>query len=67
MSRLKSYSTRYLLSLLDFCRKNGPQRFFPTGNLLTFEELKKELKTRPHVPNKQESKAARKQRKRLGS
>lgn len=69
MRSIQSLSTRELLSLLAAARRCGG-RYYPSGEegqgeCLTVAELKAELATREHVPNKMESKLLRQQAARL--
>lgn len=61
---LKTLHTRKLLDILKSCRIHGFWDVIDknSGHVVTLEELKTELATREHVPNKQEAKALRKER-----
>jgi hypothetical protein len=61
---LKNEPTRVLLQWLNIARKcNGYDPFYDgLGDVFTIEEIKTELATREHIPNKKEAKEMRKQR-----
>jgi len=52
---LKTYSTPYLLKLLNWYRRNYTE-VLKDGTILTTEHIKAELKNRPHIPTKGERK-----------
>lgn len=61
---IKTFSTRQLLGFLDSARACGIG-YDPTEcgcYFLTIEQLKEELATREHIPNKRESKIIRQNR-----
>ena len=60
---LRGLHTRELLSMRDYCYKMGGQ-FSPFDNGVKFSlgEVKKELETREHVPNKKEARQIRQEK-----
>lgn len=61
----QEYDTRQLKKMLDIARACGGKYCFAGdagGPGLTFDELKAELDTREHIPNKQEARLVRQQK-----
>lgn len=60
---MKKTSTRQLLQWLNYARKCGGGFWSPSGSSgkygYRWDDLKKELATREHIPNKKEAKALR--------
>ena len=60
VEHLKKKHTKQLLDYLDSCRKCGGRLSpFDNENSVTIDQVKAELATREHVPNKQEAKVIR--------
>ncbi len=60
---LKKFHTRQLLDIIDHCRAcGGIYQPYDMGVYYEFEEIKSELDTREHIPNKQEAKRIRQEK-----
>ena len=61
---LKTLRTRQLLDLLKSCRIHGFWDVLDnhSDHVVTLDQLKAELATREHIPNKKEAKALRQER-----